>query len=93
MRQPPLDPDMFSIRLAMLGPLSLGVAVGAWVTVGALGGGVGVAETGWTGVGVLVSGSLGAAGTGRPPAGSLGVTGPASSFSGWVGTAPGAIRL
>src|SRR5205085_1338332 len=86
-----------------------GVGVGAWVTVGCLSGGVaGVAAgggvgplplaggvAGWMGVGVLAtSGSgLGAAGSGRPLAGSLGEVGPASSFSGCTGTAPGAMRL
>src|SRR6185503_21176434 len=43
-RQPPVEPDMFSIRLAIDVPPSLagGVVLGAWVTVGAFGGGVGV---------------------------------------------------
>src|SRR5205085_7264549 len=75
-RQPPLEPDMPSIRLAMLGPLSVAGVADAWVTVGALAGGVGVgavAAPGCTGVGVFAaSGSLGAAGSGMPPAGSLG---------------------
>src|SRR6185437_9047625 len=87
-RQPPVEPDMFSIRLAMLVPPSLagGVVLGAWVTVGALGGGVGVGAVAsgvapgvagavplavWSGVGVLfASGSLGAVGSGMPPGGS-----------------------
>ena len=38
-------------------------------------------------------GSLGAAGVGRPPAGSRGVATGGSSFSGWVGAAPGEMRL
>src|SRR6476660_7146681 len=67
-RQPPAEPDMPSIRLAIEGPLSAaGAAVGAWVTVGAVGGGVGpgtgvglagVTLAFWIGVGVLAS-SLG----------------------------------
>src|SRR5437016_5328185 len=46
MRQPPVGPDIFSIRLAMLGPVSVGVVVGAWVTVGWLAGNGGVDAAG-----------------------------------------------
>ena len=51
---------------------------------------------GCSGVGALVasgSADLGAAGAGRPVAGNLGVVEAGSSFSGWVGTAPGWMRL
>src|SRR5882757_3132641 len=106
-RQPPVGPDMLSIRLAMLGPVSVvpgltsvvaGV-VGVAGVVAPAGGGVGPLPAGWagcSGVGVLeasASGGLGAAGAGRPLAGSLGLVEAGSSFSGWVGRAPGAMRL
>src|SRR5580704_8413558 len=109
-RQPPVGPDILSIRLAMLGPVSVvpgltsvvaGV-VGVAGVVAPASGGVGplpagaAGVTGCSGVGVLeasASGGLGAAGAGRPLAGSLGLVEAGSSFSGWIGTAPGAMRL
>ena len=51
MRQPPLGPDKFSIRLAMVGPVSVGVVDGACVTVGWLAGSVGVGAAAGGGVG------------------------------------------
>jgi len=107
-RQPPVGPDMFSIRLAMLGPLSVvGVVEACWTFGGlvgpfasAAGGCVGLVAVagglGCSGVGALAtsaSGGLGAAGVGSPFAGSLGFTGTGKSFSGWLGTAPGEMRL
>ena len=41
----------------------------------------------------MTSGGFGAAGAGRPAGGSLGVSALGNSFSGWLGTAPGAMRL
>src|SRR5262245_25936042 len=98
MRQPPVGPDRLSIRLAMLGPASVVpglTSVGCTVLAG---GGVGPAAgvLACTGVGVLAaspSAGLGAAGVGRPLAGSLGLVATGRSVSGWVGTAPGAMRL
>ena len=107
MRQPPVGPDMFSIRLAMLGPLS--VVVGALVagcTVGRIGRrlaarwpacGAGCRRRGLQRRRRLGRARLGRLGRRRQPAGrwpaawASPATG--SSFSGWVGTAPGAMRL
>src|SRR5476651_932157 len=102
-RQPPVGPDILSIRLAMLGPAACGVE-GLSATGGAVAGaaGAGVVAAGaavdalCNGVGALVaSGSgLGTAGVGStPPAGSFGVSAAGSSFSGWTGTVLGWMRL
>ena len=105
MRQPPVGPDMFSIRLAMLGPLSVVVGVlvagcmlgGLAGTFGSFTPGAGppVVDAGCGGVGALTASAAlgGEAGSGRPLAGSFGVTATGKSFSGWAGTAPGAMRL
>src|SRR5882757_5322699 len=81
-RQPPTGPEMLSIRLAMLGPLSLvaglvSVTAGAGTGIDALPGVTAAGVAACKGVGVLAatsaSGGLGAAGVGStPPAGSLG---------------------
>src|SRR5476649_454002 len=101
-RQPPVGPDILSIKLAMLGPAACGVE-GLSATGGAVAGaaGAGVAagaavEALCNGVGGLVaSGSgLGSAGIGStPPAGNFGVSAAGSNFSGWTGTVPGWMRL
>ena len=97
-RQPPVGPDILSIRLAMLGPAACGVE-GLSATGGAVAGAAGVsvaAEAFCNGVGALVASgsSLGAAGVGStPPAGNFGVSAAGSNFSGWTGTVPGWMRL